>query len=238
MNICIMIDGTGNGGVFTSVTNVKKLFECAEENSLQHCKYFSGPGTIPKRQFEESFKRRQGKEIRKVVRRAVTGYLYGSDVLRILTAVYTRFAEWYCLEHRIANLSASAVFEYGWADGLEVPKIFLFGFSRGAFIARKLADLITKCGIPANGGVAKEIVRAYRRGYTKCIDAKRREKKLTKPLTVAYMGLWDTVNSTGRYFNGKSFYAHGVESVRHAIAKHEYRQYYRLFPLYGDTTIP
>ena len=90
-------------------------------------------------------------------------------------------------------------------------RIFLFGFSRGAYTARSLAGLIGLCGLPlpkTDGGEGTEAVEAiaaeaksiYRTKNRKLRDelaAKFRTKRKVSFDTVHFVGVWDTVGALG-----------------------------------------
>ncbi len=82
------------------------------------------------------------------------------------------------------------------SDGV-ATRVFLFGFSRGALIARHFADWLDRLG--------------------------------TK---VAYLGLWDTVDSTIGLDVSVTCPAN-VASARHAVARDETRKFFRHVPLGG-----
>jgi hypothetical protein len=105
-------------------------------------------------------------------------------------------------------------------------RIFLFGFSRGAFTVRTLAGMIGRCGvlnaalIPTAGQLVEGVDAAYagyRAGYgsvlTKAVggllgrpsrdDAIARFKDKYRPYTdveIAFLGVWDTVDAVGMPF--------------------------------------
>lgn len=74
-------------------------------------------------------------------------------------------------------------------------RVYLFGFSRGALLARKFAEWLDKLGI-----------------------------------SVAYLGVWDTVDSAVKVDIGEECPA-SVVFARHAVARDERRRYFRLIPL-------
>jgi hypothetical protein len=102
-------------------------------------------------------------------------------------------------------------------------RIFLFGFSRGAFTVRTLAGLITTCGIvdTAKLDTARALESAVREAYTKyrqCYrtvaaqwllgqpdSAEIRQFKATRCLQynvpIAFIGVWDTVDAVGLPFH-------------------------------------
>ena len=76
--------------------------------------------------------------------------------------------------------------------------VYLFGFSRGALLARKLAEWLDKLDVP-----------------------------------VAYLGVWDTVDSALKVDIGESCPA-CVAWARHAVARDERRRYFKLVPMLFD----
>ena len=102
-------------------------------------------------------------------------------------------------------------------------RIFLFGFSRGAFTVRTLAGLIGFCGIvdarrletvDALTTVVKRAYRAYRRRYRTPlaklvrghpdpaeIERFRTECCHEQPASIHFIGVWDTVDAVGLPFH-------------------------------------
>jgi len=121
-------------------------------------------------------------------------------------------------------------------------KIFLFGFSRGAYTVRALCGLINNCGIPKRPD-AKYIAQAWRI-YKSASKTNRPDGDDTKEFrashchqsrNVHFVGVWDTVGSLGipfslmGMFKGKDeFYdtkmGSNVSFARHALAIDEQRQ--------------
>jgi len=127
-----------------------------------------------------------------------------------------------------------------YADG---DRVFIFGFSRGAYTARALAGVLHMYGLlcPGNEGLIPYVVRMF--------SARSREAGgLTPTLTVAhnfkntfsracplhFLGLWDTVSSIGWIYDPVvlpySTRNPGVRTVRHALSLHERRCYFRPNP--------
>ena len=97
-------------------------------------------------------------------------------------------------------------------------KVFLFGFSRGAFTVRSLAGLICQCGLPTRDAVIKagrkreavlrRILWAYRSA-----DSSKAKKYLHKAkelgadckdfqhIDIHFIGVWDTVDAVGLPFD-------------------------------------
>ncbi|MEN6330867.1 MAG: DUF2235 domain-containing protein [Smithella sp.] len=102
-------------------------------------------------------------------------------------------------------------------------RIFLFGFSRGAFTVRTLADLIDKCGILeakklTTADELEKMVRKVYGVYRKYYRTAFMELFLGKPdqsvtqqfkdsychrfnVTIAFIGVWDTVDAVGIPFH-------------------------------------
>jgi len=103
-------------------------------------------------------------------------------------------------------------------------RIFLFGFSRGAFTVRTLGGLITKCGIldrdklPTTDALRKAVAKAYstyRRSYRtwlgqllhahqRDLDAMQDFKQthsVPGDVRIHFIGVWDTVDAVGGPFH-------------------------------------
>ena len=130
-------------------------------------------------------------------------------------------------------------------------RIFLFGFSRGAYTARSLAGLIGLCGIPDGRKkdnvteIAEKAFRVYRSSTGTCERAKRAGQHIEcyshtdgngRPLNnIHFIGVWDTVGALGipfglfRAYNRHRFRFHDtalgdhIERAYHALAIDERR---------------
>jgi uncharacterized protein (DUF2235 family) len=91
-------------------------------------------------------------------------------------------------------------------------EIFIFGFSRGAYTARSLSGLISKCGVMKLGAPLsiEQLYTRYRiytaptigslRGKELPKDASIEDQwlvKYSRPTKIAFIGVWDTVGSMG-----------------------------------------
>jgi hypothetical protein len=189
-NIVICSDGTGNSSVKGRGTNVFKLFEAIDLNghrtyptlTPQIALYDDGVGT-------EDFK-----------------------PLKIFAG-----ATGFGLSRNVKQLYKELVRIYDPGD-----RIFLFGFSRGAFTARTLSGLITTCGIldvrklNTARALEKRVRKAYkiyRQRYRtelakwflgKPDPARTRKFKrdhcVPNEVTIAFLGVWDTVDAVGLPF--------------------------------------
>jgi uncharacterized protein (DUF2235 family) len=143
-------------------------------------------------------------------------------------------------------------------------RIFVFGFSRGAFSARSFSGLLRTCGIlhKENIGRVREAIALYqnrdreqgadaapcvkfRNDY--CFASYGTDSLLTRafprsptPLTIQYLGIWDTVGALGvpglmRFFRRK-YQFHDLElsrmakGARHALAIDEKRRTFKATP--------
>ena len=100
----------------------------------------------------------------------------------------------------------------------EGDKVFLFGFSRGAFTVRSLAGVICRCGLLERDAVIKasrrtrkhklkRILRAYRSEIPRCTSEERVRKTLgidglrLRSVDIHFVGVWDTVDAVGVPFD-------------------------------------
>lgn len=111
-------------------------------------------------------------------------------------------------------------------------RIFVFGFSRGAYSARHLAGLIARVGIlrKPDLGLAREAYDWYT--YTVTSRSPRRPRPNAYPHTVEFLGLWDTVAAARAFVFGQEKEMHDPDleaqilHVRHALARDERRYAY------------
>lgn len=116
-------------------------------------------------------------------------------------------------------------------------KVFLFGFSRGAYTVRALAALLHSIGLlhPATESLLPYALDYWQRdfgpgspGGQTCAEFKA---TLARPCPVHFIGVWDTVSSVGVINNFRSFphTAHNPEisHVRHAVSIDERRSTFR-----------
>lgn len=170
--IALFCDGTWNFKDQPYPTNVWRLYEStAQIEHEQACEYLEGVG-------------------RK--RHRLLGGLAGVGLNNILLEAY---------------LKLCTAYEPG-------ARIFLFGFSRGAYVARSLAGMMRACGVlaPDKLHLAPEALAIYRRRGVKpdrerALEFRARNAiaqyegdeavKAGKGLSIAYMGLWETVGALG-----------------------------------------
>jgi uncharacterized protein (DUF2235 family) len=83
-------------------------------------------------------------------------------------------------------------------------RLFLFGFSRGAYTVRSLAGMLSLCGIPRKifdpmqvAEMAASIYRIDDQDKREAAGAKFRDQLASVPGTVHFLGVWDTVGAMG-----------------------------------------
>ena len=144
----------------------------------------------------------------------VTGGAFGAGILANVREAYCWLAENY----------------------LDGDLIYLFGFSRGAFTALSLANLIDRCGIirPHRDATFAEAYRLYRLpGITRSAPAAIRFRARASPVDpfespLHFLGVWDTVGSlfARKLFDEDMHVAEvptSLRTLRHALAIDEYR---------------
>lgn len=110
-------------------------------------------------------------------------------------------------------------------------RLFLFGFSRGAFTVRSLAGMLALCGLPADrgrdlSGPAAAVYRLHHAGKRQHEAALFRREQACHDVPVHFLGVWDTVGAMGLptrgpvgYLTRKRHQFHSVclaDNVRHA----------------------
>ncbi|MES1944109.1 hypothetical protein PC39_08339 [Salinisphaera sp. PC39] len=142
---------------------------------------------------------------------ALPGGIYGQGLDRQILGAY-RF-----LSNRFSDSEWPA----------ERNRIFIFGFSRGAYAARRLAGLVSRCGVPTEADDVELAWRLYlNRDNDSMGDLKERGFLVDVP--VAVLGVWDTVKTT----TDEDFDDHKlpdcVEHGYHAMAIDERRRFFRV----------
>jgi len=113
-------------------------------------------------------------------------------------------------------------------------RIFVFGFSRGAYSARVLAGLLHKLGLlePDRRNLIPYADRLYKYEPTGPVTDGF-GKLFSRPCRVHFLGLWDTVSSVGWVWDPnpltRPFTANNpsVDTVRHAVSIDEHRAFFR-----------
>ena len=240
--IAIFCDGTWNRAEAPDPTNVVRMAQTvkhsASDGRKQHVIYQMGVGT--------------GR---------------GSSALARLSDKVLGGAMGWGLTENIEDAYRALVFCYEPGD-----ELYIFGFSRGAYTARSLAGLIRYCGIPPreNVGLIPKAMARYRRpksaknhpdhesniewrsGFAPFTVTSDDEFKwrlankpgLVEPLTISFLGVWDTVGSLGvpgywfaapllnrdHQFHDKEL-SSIIGSARHALAIDERRRAFTHTPM-------
>jgi len=113
----------------------------------------------------------------------------------------------------------------------EGDRIYIFGFSRGAYTARAVAGMLHKIGLLTRGN--EELIQFAWDKFKNERDATIAQgfkDTFSRPVRVHFLGLWDTVSSVGWVWDPKHLpYTQNnpsVDIVRHAVALDERRAYF------------
>ena len=102
-------------------------------------------------------------------------------------------------------------------------KIFIFGFSRGAYAARLFAGLLAVSGVPPFGASEEDGLNAFWDGNPNPIK-KLKGKYKYFDVPIEFIGVWDTVNSTLEPDHGEQTLPGNVRYACHAMAIDEKRK--------------
>lgn len=163
-------------------------------------------------------------------------------------SVAQRLARWRALAFG-ADLEEKVLTAYAHLMEVYQPddRLFLLGFSRGAYTARVLAGLLHSLGLlrPGNAQLLPYIMRLFgagrsaraTKGYWEVIDnfrwsfAREINGRDDQRCPVHFLGIWDTVSSVGWLWDPASypFTAENpsVATVRHAVSLDERRFFFR-----------
>ncbi|KJA24882.1 hypothetical protein HYPSUDRAFT_76229 [Hypholoma sublateritium FD-334 SS-4] len=111
-------------------------------------------------------------------------------------------------------------------------KICLFGFSRGAHTARVISGMLYKVGLllPHNDQQLDFAFAVYKSTGPHGIQLSKDFKKFfSVPVTVEFVGVWDTVSSVGIFPQGHPYTSinYAIKTFRHALALDERRARFR-----------
>ena len=118
----------------------------------------------------------------------------------------------------------------------EGDKIYLFGFSRGAYTVRMLSGLIQMFGLlhKGNFGHLRYALEIYVKGDKMFHIANAFKSRFSREAEIHFIGIWDTVVASGGlisyYKNFPYSRSLGIaNTVRHAIAIDERRKHYYFY---------
>ena len=111
-------------------------------------------------------------------------------------------------------------------DGEDI-KVYLFGFSRGGYLAHTLSWLLSEVGIPRRFASAIPIAKAYANKDFGMIERLKKDGVIPSP-QIVMLGLWDAVTSPHDMYRGyhDSERAANVSWIYHAMATDERREWY------------
>lgn len=240
-DIAVFIDGTWNSHGSSASTNVRKLYRATLAGKIagrrQVKLYISGVGTKPVAEGEaladEEYRAHLALHLERELptglgpTRAVTGGAFGKGTVARIKAAYSAVCDEF--------------------DRKRSDKVFLFGFSRGAFAARSLAGFIEKVGLLLRERLdaVEEAYALYESGEDPSQSPlaaflyKLTGRRMPGPddeawLPLHFLGVWDTVASLGlpsrlEWLSAPFTEYHQVEVppnvmyARHGLALHELR---------------
>ena len=115
----------------------------------------------------------------------------------------------------------------------EGDRLFLFGFSRGAYTARVLAGFIHSCGLLEAGcqNLIPYAMKLYKAKQVDFATLNRFRSTFGRKIKIDFLGLWDSVSTLGWVYNPVFLpYTTNNESVRivrHALAIDERRSFFK-----------
>jgi uncharacterized protein (DUF2235 family) len=245
--IVIFCDGTSNKPDQTSdgepaPTNVYRLFRDLRKDETQTAWYDPGVGT------ETSSQAVKGITAGRIA--AMIGWVQGSQgagfLVKFRTIVEAGFGVG--ITENIVQAYTEIVRQYRPGD-----RIYLIGFSRGAYTARCVAGVIRRCGLLTGENIryCPDVVRLFRTRKDSTKNVPIRAELVHKQLpAVEFLGLFDTVGSLGVplwgwWFNWRLFFRNTPLStdpapicvhVYHAMAMDERRS--QFFPTPFDKNRP
>ena len=245
--IVIFCDGTSNKPDQTSdgepaPTNVHRLFRDLRKDESQTAWYDPGVGT------ETSSQAVKGATAGRIA--GMIGWVQGSQgagyYVKYRTIIEAAFGVG--ITENVVQAYTEIVRQYRPGD-----RIYLIGFSRGAYTARCVAGAIRRCGLltAENIRYCPDVVRLYRTRKNSTKNVPIRPELVHKQLpAIEFLGLFDTVGSLGVplwgwWFNWRLFFRNTPLStdpapicvhVYHAMAMDERRS--QFFPTPFDKNQP
>ncbi|MFA5687775.1 MAG: DUF2235 domain-containing protein [Kiritimatiellales bacterium] len=115
-------------------------------------------------------------------------------------------------------------------------KLFIFGFSRGAYTARTFAQLLYYCGMPRKEQNMKNAWKSY---YKQDSEAANKLKKSDNffDVEIEMLGVWDTVKSTKDPDRKDTVLYPNVKAAYHAIAIDEKRKNFPILHFDTDSRV-
>jgi uncharacterized protein (DUF2235 family) len=214
-NVVMCLDGTGNQVEARSSTNVVRLYEMLDLSDPTTQVAYYDPGV-------GTFGAQGAWTSAGRASSKLLGLAFGTGIRENLAEAYT-----FLMRH--------------WEPG---DRVFVFGFSRGAFAARALAGLVHRAGVFREG--SENLVQYLVANYTghrgdwtdddwKQIDAMSTAfastNNASRSVPVEFLGLWDTVRAAGILRRSMTWpYTRQLPNVAHAwhaVSIDEKRRSYR-----------
>ena len=189
-------------------TNVVKLYRILERNQEQQINYYD-PGVGTLG--DPDYKTPLGKQVTRIL-----GLAFGRGIIRNIEEAYSFLMEHY----------------------QEGDRIYIFGFSRGAYTARALAAFIYRCGLLESGcqnliPYAMKLFRSRSPEPEWKIMGKFK-KTYSRDCPIHFLGLWDSVKTFGWIYDPiylpNTTNNPSINTVRHAIAIDERRTLFQKMP--------
>lgn len=216
-NIALFIDGTWNIHEIDGGTNVHKLFQ-----SVSVCSDWA-----------YGSKEKDAEDVKIVGATQIAYYLPGVGTAKLGRKNIDGFGG-FGTKERIRRAYLFLALNYARGD-----KVFLFGFSRGAYAVRALAYFVGVFGTMFKDANKEKIANAFRRyikAGTEDVDKikERYEIKEEKSIPVRFIGVWDTVRMIGlepvmripsawtKLLDDPKLPRH-ISHARHALAIHDLR---------------
>jgi len=109
----------------------------------------------------------------------------------------------------------------------EDNKLFIMGFSRGAYAARRLSGLLAHSGIPVKAADAELGWQMYLNRDRKSAEAFKKEGRFFD-VSIEMLGVWDTVKATNDADYNDNLLSENVVAGYHAMAVDEARKFFPL----------
>ena len=202
-NIVVCCDGTGNR-FEENKTNPLRLHYCLRNGADQVSFYDPGVGTFDPD--GPDYSAGPLGELSSLLAKTVSGGAFGYGIVRNIADAYRFLMATYQPEDRV----------------------FLFGFSRGAFTAQAVAGMLGKCGLlyPHNDNLIPYALRIHLQKDNARV-AREFKASMARPCTAHLIGVWETVKSLGDHHQDDFFYRDTADNCRHgyhAVAIDERRE--------------
>ena len=106
----------------------------------------------------------------------------------------------------------------------EEPHVYIFGFSRGAFAARWFASLLDFSGVSKGSPTPRKLFVNHQKQNEKEAKHLIESQKVYYPVSVDFLGVWDTVEASIDKIDGIDILPKCVAKAFHALAIDEWRE--------------